>query len=295
MTELDRRSFLKTGAAVAAGAAWSAARSPGSSRRRPSRVTVGTVRPPSGAHPRPARRRGAACSCRPVPVPLVPASSRARRRPTCHPTGAGRRIADPRAARRHGRLRGAGADERDPGPQPRGEWLGRGRPVRGGAARPTTTRRLGGTSTVHVTARRCRASSSYASLAGTQMNCSGGRMPWGSWITCEETVNGHDVGDDFTRTPPAAPTPARSPTSERPAAEAARLHLRGAGRRRGRRASRSRTAGGSRTRRWPATPSDGALYLTEDNFALPVGFYHYVPPAGPDGPAGSSTAASCRC
>ena len=23
-------------------------------------------------------------------------------------------------------------------------------------------------------------------------------MPWGSWITCKETVNGPDVGPDFT-------------------------------------------------------------------------------------------------
>ena len=29
-------------------------------------------------------------------------------------------------------------------------------------------------------------------------------MPWGSWMTCEETVNGYDVGDDFT--PDAPPT-----------------------------------------------------------------------------------------
>ena len=40
----------------------------------------------------------------------------------------------------------------------------------------------------------------FTSLNGTQMNCSGGRMPWGSWITCEETVNGPDVGPDFTNT-----------------------------------------------------------------------------------------------
>ncbi len=36
------------------------------------------------------------------------------------------------------------------------------------------------------------------SLNGTMMNCSGGIMPWGSWVTCEETVNGPDVGPDFT-------------------------------------------------------------------------------------------------
>ena len=38
----------------------------------------------------------------------------------------------------------------------------------------------------------------WTGLNGTQMNCSGGPMPWGAWITCEETVNGPDVGADFT-------------------------------------------------------------------------------------------------
>ena len=44
-------------------------------------------------------------------------------------------------------------------------------------------------------------------------------MPWGSWITCEETINGPDVG-------PGLPGPA-----EHPARAEARLRLRGAGRR----------------------------------------------------------------
>jgi secreted PhoX family phosphatase len=57
---------------------------------------------------------------------------------------------------------------------------------------------LGGTSTVRVSYDGI-VDHSYMSLGGTQMNCSGGRMPWGSWVTCEETVNGYDVGDDFTR------------------------------------------------------------------------------------------------
>src|SRR5262245_3068283 len=54
-----------------------------------------------------------------------------------------------------------------------------------------------GTTTVEVT-NRGEVVRAFTSLNGTQMNCSGGRMPWGSWITCEETVNGPDVGPDFT-------------------------------------------------------------------------------------------------
>ena len=43
-----------------------------------------------------------------------------------------------------------------------------------------------------------RGGRAFTSLNGTQMNCSGGRMPWGAWVTCEETINGPDVGPDFT-------------------------------------------------------------------------------------------------
>ena len=62
-----------------------------------------------------------------------------------------------------------------------------------------------------------RSFASFTSLNGTQMNCSGGIMPWGSWVTCEETVNGPDVGPDFTG--------ASNVTLE----QAPRVHLRGAG------------------------------------------------------------------
>src|ERR687892_521409 len=54
-----------------------------------------------------------------------------------------------------------------------------------------------GTTTIHVT-KKGDVIKSFTSLNGTLFNCSGGQMPWGSWITCEETVNGPDVGPDFT-------------------------------------------------------------------------------------------------
>lgn len=34
----------------------------------------------------------------------------------------------------------------------------------------------------------------FAILGGTDTNCAGGQMPWGSWITCEEVVNRGDTG-----------------------------------------------------------------------------------------------------
>ena len=34
----------------------------------------------------------------------------------------------------------------------------------------------------------------FVSLSGTHINCAGGRTPWGSWITCEETTEGEIHG-----------------------------------------------------------------------------------------------------
>ena len=64
-------------------------------------------------------------------------------------------------------------------------------------------------------------------------------MPWGSWVTCEETVNGPDVGAGLHGRP------------QRRADEAARLDLRGAGERRPARASRP----ASRSARPAASPT----------------------------------------
>ena len=36
----------------------------------------------------------------------------------------------------------------------------------------------------------------FPSLAGTRVNCAGGPTPWGSWLSCEETIEGRSDGYD---------------------------------------------------------------------------------------------------
>ena len=126
---------------------------------------------------------------------------------------------------------------------------------------------LGGTTTVLVTPRG-EVLDSYTSLNGTQMNCSGGPMPWGSWITCEETVNGPDVGPDFTgvsnvnleqRHGFIFEVPADGQSDRQPITQAGRF-------------AHEAVA---------FDPKEGALYLTEDNFGFPSGFYRYLPATNP--------------
>ena len=137
------------------------------------------------------------------------------------------------------------------------------------------TSALGGTSTVHVSLDGV-VDHSFASLSGTQMNCSGGRMPWGSWITCEETVNGYDVGDDFTR-PAGAHVLAQATNSRLQKNHGYIFEVPADGR-----ASAEPITHAGRFAHESVAWEGGALYLSEDNFSFPSGFYKYVPPEDAD-------------
>ncbi|MFK7908073.1 MAG: alkaline phosphatase PhoX [Chitinophagales bacterium] len=47
---------------------------------------------------------------------------------------------------------------------------------------------LGGTTTMVYNPQTKKVETQYLSLGGTYRNCAGGPTPWGSWISCEETV-----------------------------------------------------------------------------------------------------------
>ncbi|WP_344494172.1 alkaline phosphatase PhoX [Nonomuraea monospora] len=125
----------------------------------------------------------------------------------------------------------------------------------------------GGTSTIQVT-RHGEVIKSAPSLNGTMMNCSGGPMAWRAWVSCEETVNGPDVGDDGSGDDNSKLTRKHGYLFEVPVARAAT-------------ATPIRAAGRFPHESAAFDPSSGALYLTEDNFSHPSGFYRYLPPKHP--------------
>jgi len=111
---------------------------------------------------------------------------------------------------------------------------------------------------------------SWTSLNGTMFNCSGGVMPWGSWITCEETINGPDVGPDFQNRPNTDLEQKHGYIFEVPAKDD----------------GQSNRQPITRAGRFPHEavsfdPVDGILYLTEDNFEFASGFYRYIPKRHP--------------
>jgi secreted PhoX family phosphatase len=148
----------------------------------------------------------------------------------------------------------------------------------GGSGAPYDSSALGGTTTTLVTPMG-EVLQAFTSLNGTQMNCAGGPMPWGSWITCEETVNGPDVFDDFTRNIPN-PSPPGTYIQNARLTDAHGFIF--------------EVPAGGQSDRQPITkagrfaheaaafdPGEGVLYLTEDNFGFPSGFYRYVPATDP--------------
>lgn len=125
----------------------------------------------------------------------------------------------------------------------------------------------GGTTTVRVS-RHGQVLGAHTSLAGTQMNCSGGIMPWGAWVTCEETVNGPDVGPDFTGAP--------NTWLQKPHGYVFEVPLDGTA------SAQPVTAAGRFAHEAVSfDPEEGVLYLTEDNFGFPSGFYRYRPATNP--------------
>nr|MBA2280464.1 DUF839 domain-containing protein [Acidimicrobiia bacterium] len=165
-----------------------------------------------------------------------------------------------------------------PGPNRNQSWLVRNHEINapgpafgptapGPADAPYDPMAQGGTTTMLVT-HTGEVLESFTSLNGTQMNCSGGKMPWGAWITCEETVNGPDVGADFTRVSNVPLQQRHGYIFEVPASgKSDRQPVRRAGRFAHEAAAYS--------------PTDAAIYLTEDNFGFPSGFYRYTPPVDP--------------
>jgi uncharacterized protein len=73
----------------------------------------------------------------------------------------------------------------------------RNRPGAGGAVIPEASYDLsagGGTTTLVINPVTRDLEKDWCSLSGTMVNCAGGPTPWGSWITCEETVVGAAQG-----------------------------------------------------------------------------------------------------
>jgi len=129
----------------------------------------------------------------------------------------------------------------------------------------------GGTTSVRVTPVGV-VLDSWTSCNGTMMNCSGGPMPWGAWITCEETVNGPDVGPDFTGVSNAELQRPHGYIFEVPVDKEASQ---------ARKPKPITRAGRFAHEAVSWDPEAGVLYMTEDDFGFASGFYRYTPRRDP--------------
>ncbi|NND75268.1 MAG: DUF839 domain-containing protein [Ilumatobacter sp.] len=127
----------------------------------------------------------------------------------------------------------------------------------------------GGTSTLWVDPKSRELIGDWVSLNGTSVNCAGGPMPWGTWLSAEETVNGPDLGPDFTGTHGPASLEKHGYLYEvdprwGPGEFPASTPLRSAGRFAHEAVAYDQTT--------------NTLFQTEDNFEFPSGIYRYTPP-----------------
>lgn len=137
----------------------------------------------------------------------------------------------------------------------------------GDRANAYDTMARGGCTTIHVTGTG-EVQQAWTSLNGTMQNCAGGQMPWGAWITCEETINGPDVGPDFTGV--------SNIPLQRPHGYIFEVPVDGIS------GAEPVTAAGRFPHEAAVFDADGGiLYMTEDNFAFPSGYYRYIPPSDP--------------
>ncbi len=123
------------------------------------------------------------------------------------------------------------------------------------APRPYDPLAGGGTTTLVIDPVTRECVRDFVSLSGTLINCAGGPTPWGSWISCEETVrgplNGFERHHGYCFEVPAA---ADEPVNAQPL----------------------KALGRFKHEAVAVDPATGIVYLTEDSQPA-SGFYRFIP------------------